>query len=100
MGKTLSARASGGPPGACQGYRIWLAACSGYLPPCGGGRIARHPKSAIVDFGVYLGQVGNILLVPREPGGGRNVRSIKQTLPSPSLPHMGGGRRMALDAGE
>src|SRR6266851_10246707 len=46
-----------------QDYRIWLAACSGYLPPCGGGRIAR---------------------AAREPGGGsRSAESNKHPSPHP-----------------
>src|SRR6202521_1007344 len=67
-----------------QGYRIWLAACSGYLPPCGGGRIARHPKSAVADFGVHIGQVGNIRLGTREPGRGGKIWRIENPPPHPS----------------
>src|SRR5260370_27062468 len=51
---------------------MWLEARSGYLPPCGGGRLAR---------------------AGREPGGGCRVRRVKQVPPSPSLPHKGGGSR-------
>src|SRR5947208_16963035 len=50
--------------------RIWRAARPGYLPLEGGGRLVRPPKSAIADFSVYLGQVGNIRLGLPEPGGG------------------------------
>jgi hypothetical protein len=32
--------------------------------------VARHPKSAIADFGNHLRQAGNIRLGMREPGGG------------------------------
>src|SRR5207249_2440239 len=58
------------PPSGDQGNCIWPAARSGYLPPCGGGRLAR---------------------VAREPGGGCGVRRIKQVPPSPSLPTRGEG---------
>src|SRR5229473_882231 len=85
------------PPGSCAWGRCrdraCLSACSGYLPPCGGGRLARQPKSAIADFGVHIGQVGNIRLGMREPGGGCFCWS-QRVPPSPSLPHKGGGRRV------
>ena len=58
-----------------QGYRIWLPARSGYLSPCGGGRLARGA---------------------REPGGGSWLRRDEQIPPSPSLPHKGGGSRTRL----
>src|ERR1700694_5830396 len=98
IGSFLSiTRASPSVGGRAIAYGSRLAPVpSPLVPPCGGGRLARHPKSAIADFGFHIGQVGNIRLGMHEPGGGYKARRIKQTPPSPSLPLKGGGSRMWL----